>query len=100
MLLLIASHTKILIKIIKFNFKIFNFKTVRFNYHHEAILYTYQVHHELVTTIMSIYNGAKAGLLNTECKLKEDNTFQLNVGVVQGDKLAPYLFIIKILDGR
>jgi len=60
----------------------------------EAILLAYQIPQELVSAIMSIYNGAKAGLLNTEGKLEEDNTFKLNVGVLQGDTLAPYLFII------
>jgi hypothetical protein len=60
----------------------------------EAILLAYQIPQELVSAIMTIYNGAKAGLLNTEGKLEEDNTFKLNVGVLQGDTLAPYLFII------
>ena len=60
----------------------------------EAILYAYQVPAELVQAIMSIYNGAKAGLYDTNGELLEENTFNLSVGVLQGDTLAPYLFVI------
>ena len=60
----------------------------------EAILYAYQVPVELVQAIMSIYNGAKAGLFDAEGQLFDENTFNLSVGVLQGDTLAPYLFVI------
>ena len=60
----------------------------------EAILYAYQVPEELVQAIMSIYNGAKAGLRDSEGQVYDENTFNLSVGVLQGDTLAPYIFII------
>ena len=60
----------------------------------EAILYAYQVPNKLVQAIMSIYNGAKAGLRDSDGQLQDENTFNLSVGVLQGDTLAPYLFII------
>ena len=60
----------------------------------EAILYAYQVPYQLVQAIMSIYNGAKAGLRDSDGQLQDENTFNLSVGVLQGDTLAPYLFII------
>ena len=59
----------------------------------EAILYAYQVPEELLQAIMSIYEGAKAGLRDPEGQLNDQNTFNLSVGVLQGDTLAPYLFI-------
>ena len=63
----------------------------------EAILYAYGVPAELVLAIMSIYTGAKAGLRDMEGQVGEDSSFNLSVGVLQGDTLAPYLFII-VLD--
>jgi hypothetical protein len=60
----------------------------------EAILYAYQVPSELVQAIMSIYYGAKAGLMDSDGQLLDENTFSLSVGVLQGDTLAPYIFII------
>jgi hypothetical protein len=60
----------------------------------EAILYAYQVPTELVQAIMSIYHGAKAGLYDSEGQLFDENTFNLGIGVLQGDTLAPYLFVI------
>ena len=60
----------------------------------EAILYAYQVPSDLVLAIMSVYHGAKAGVLNSDGQLEDDNTFNLNTGVLQGDTLAPYLFVI------
>jgi hypothetical protein len=60
----------------------------------EAILYAYQVPTELVQAIMSIYHGAKAGLYDSEGQLFDKNTFNLSIGVLQGDTLAPYLFVI------
>ena len=60
----------------------------------EAILYAYQVPEELVQAIMSIYHGAKAGLRDSEDQFLDENTFKLSIGVLQGDTLAPYIFII------
>ena len=60
----------------------------------EAILCAYQVPNDLVQAIMSIYNGAKAGLFDEDGQLLDDNIFDLSVGVLQGDTLAPYLFVI------
>jgi len=60
----------------------------------EAILYAYQVPSELVQAIMSIYYGAKAGLMDSDGQLLDENTFSLSVGVLQGDTLVPYIFII------
>jgi hypothetical protein len=60
----------------------------------EAILYAYQVPTELVQAIMSIYHGTKAGLYDSEGQLFDENTFNLSIGVLQGDTQAPYLFVI------
>jgi hypothetical protein len=60
----------------------------------ETILYAYQVPKDLVEAIMSIYHGAKAGLCNPDATILDENTFLLSIGVLQGDTLAPYLFII------
>jgi hypothetical protein len=49
---------------------------------------------ELVQAVMSIYNGAKAGLRDADDQFNDDATFNLSVGVLQGDTLAPYLFVI------
>ena len=60
----------------------------------EAILVAYQVPTELVAAIMSMYCGARAGIQNEDGEVVDDNQFDLSVGVLQGDTLAPYLFII------
>ena len=60
----------------------------------EANLYAYQIPTSLVPAVMSIYNGAKAGLYDSEGELLDENTFNLSVGVLQGDTLAPYIFVI------
>ena len=60
----------------------------------EAILFAYQVPTELVAAIMSMYCGARAGIQNVDGEVVDDNQFDLSVGVLQGDTLAPYLFII------
>ena len=43
---------------------------------------------------MSIYNGTKAGLRDSNGQLQDEYSFNLSVSVLQGDTLAPYLFII------
>jgi hypothetical protein len=58
-----------------------------------AILYAYGVPAELVLAIMSIYNGAKAGLRGVDDQVSDESSFSLSVGVLQGDTLAPYIFI-------
>jgi hypothetical protein len=59
-----------------------------------AILYAYGVPAELVLAIVSIYNGAKAGLRDVDDQVSDESSFSLSVGVLQGDTLAPYIFII------
>ena len=41
-----------------------------------------------------MYCGARAGIQNEDGEVVDDNQFDLSVGVLQGDTLAPYLFII------
>ena len=60
----------------------------------EAILYAYQFPAELVKAIMSVYEEANAGLRDTSEVVNCTTTFDLSVGVLQGDTLAPYLCII------
>ena len=60
----------------------------------EAILYAYQVPKELVLAIMSVYRGAQAVILDDNGDFSEDSKIDLNVGVLQGDTLAPFLFIL------
>eukprot|EP01035_Chromulina_nebulosa_P038333 gene38333-51774_t len=62
----------------------------------EAILYAYQVPKQLVDAIMSLYKGAKAGIQNEVGDIEDEDAFDLSVGVLQGDTLAPYLFVIVI----
>ena len=69
------------------------FDSVKWSYI-EAILKAYCVPTILIRAIMSIYYGAKAQV-NTQFGLSPD-TIDLSVGVLQGDTLAPYLFIIVI----
>ena len=59
----------------------------------ENILYAYCVPEELVKAIMSLYYGAKATVrFNNDLS----EYFDLGVGVLQGDTLAPFLFILVI----
>ena len=60
----------------------------------EAILIAYQVPLELVAAIMSMYCGAQAGIQNEDGEVVDENRIDLSVGVLQGDTLAPYLFVI------
>lgn len=60
----------------------------------ESILLSYDLPLELVRAIMSLYKGAKAQVA-TKDGITEP--FNLSVGVLQGDTLAPYIFII-VLD--
>jgi hypothetical protein len=62
----------------------------------EAILYAYDIPKELVQAIMSLYRGAKAGVKCDNVPFNLEETFDLSVGVLQGDTLAPYLFVIVI----
>jgi len=59
----------------------------------KAILISYNVPDIIVNAIMSIYIGAKAAV-STSDGISEQ--FDLSVGVLQGDTLAPYLFVIVI----
>jgi hypothetical protein len=69
------------------------FDSIDWNYI-ENILIAYDVPKEIVDAVMSVYYGAKAAV-------KYDGSiseyFDLGVGVLQGDTLAPYLFVI-VLD--
>jgi hypothetical protein len=47
-----------------------------------AILYAYGVPAELVLAIMSIYNGAKAGLRDVDDQVSDESSFSLSVGVL------------------
>jgi hypothetical protein len=57
-----------------------------------AILLHYNVHVTLVDAIMSLYVGARAKVRYDTDKFTD--FINLSVGVLQGDTLAPYLFII------
>ena len=57
-----------------------------------AILLHYNVPAFLVDSIMSLYHGAKAKVRYDTGKFTD--FIDLSVGVLQGDTLAPYLFII------
>ena len=69
------------------------FDSIDWNYI-DNILLAYDVPNEIVDAVMSVYYGAKAAV-------KYNGTisdyFDLGVGILQGDTLAPYLFII-VLD--
>jgi hypothetical protein len=69
------------------------FDSIDWNYI-ENILLSYGVPNELVEAIMSIYYGAKAAV---KANGNISDSFDLGVGVLQGDTLAPYLFVI-VLD--
>jgi len=68
------------------------FDSVDWNYI-ENILYSYDVPAEIINAIMSLYYGAKAAV-KLDGSISE--FFDLGVGVLQGDTLAPYLFVIVI----
>jgi Reverse transcriptase (RNA-dependent DNA polymerase) len=60
-----------------------------------AVLSHYNIPEELVTADISIYNGAQA---KVRCNNDQFTCYiDLNIGVLQGDTLAPYLFVI-VLD--
>ena len=69
------------------------FDSVDWNYI-ENILLAYDVPKALVDAVMSLYYGAQASV-KVGSSLSEP--FDLGVGVLQGDTLAPYLFVI-VLD--
>jgi len=59
---------------------------VKWNYL-ETILRLYGIPEQLIRAILSLYNGAR-----TQYSLTDP--FYLTKGVLQGDTLAPYLFVI------
>ena len=69
------------------------FDSVDWNYI-ENILISYDVPIETVDAVMSVYYGATAAV-KSDGDISE--FFDLGVGVLQGDTLAPYLFVI-VLD--
>ena len=60
-----------------------------------AVLLHYNVPEELVAAVMSMYNGAQAKVRYNNDQFT--NYIDLSIGVLQGDTLAPYLFVI-VLD--
>ena len=68
------------------------FDSVDWNYI-ENILISYDVPTEIVDAVMSVYYGAKAAV---KFEGGISDSFDLGVGVLQGDTLAPYLFVIVI----
>ena len=66
-----------------------------FDYMHrgkmEQILLTYGLHKETVTAIMMLYRNLKVQVCLPE---GDTDFFDIVAGVLQGDTLAPYLFII------
>ena len=60
----------------------------------EAILYAYHVPSDLVRAVMSAYHGVPAVILNTDGEVTNEAKSNLSVGVLQGDTLAPFLFIL------
>jgi exonuclease III len=69
------------------------FDSVKWTYI-EAILAAYAVPPLLINAIMALYRGASA-TVSTQFGLSPES-IDLSVGVLQGDTLAPYLFIIVI----
>ena len=68
------------------------------------ILQTYGIPEELVVAIDVTYKGTKTKVLSPDGKTEP---FEISSGVLQGDMLAPYLFIIvlyyalrKAINGR
>ena len=59
----------------------------------ENILLSYDVPIEVVDAVMSVYYGATAAV-KSDVDISE--FFDLGVGVLQGDTLAPYLFVLVI----
>ena len=66
------------------------FDSVKWNYL-ETILRLYGIPEQLIRAILSLYNGAQARV-RTQDSLTDP--FYLTKGVLQGDTLAPYLFVI------
>jgi hypothetical protein len=84
-----TKHAKLIAVFIDFSKA---FDSVSWNYI-ENILLAYDVPKQLCKAIMSLYYGAKASV-----KINDTTTdfFDLGVGVLQGDTLAPYLFVIVV----
>ena len=59
----------------------------------KAILISYQVPQLLVNSVMSLYEGARARVKTPDGL---SDVFDLLRGVLQGDTLAPYLFIVVV----
>ena len=68
------------------------FESVDWNYI-ENIIISYDVPTEIVDAVMSVYYGAKAAV---KFEGGISDYFDLGVGVLRGDTLAPYLFVIVI----
>ncbi len=68
------------------------FDSVKWNYI-KSILISYNIPIKLVNAIMSIYDGATAKVCTND---GISDNIDLNTGVLQGDTLAPYIFVIVI----
>ena len=58
-----------------------------------AILSAYGIPDETISAIKCMYDNSKAFVATTD---GDTDTFDINVGVLQGDTLAPFLFIIVV----
>ena len=59
----------------------------------EEVLYNYGLSTKIVTAVMSMYSGTAARVVTADgCSAD----FQVEAGVLQGDTLAPYLFVIVV----
>ena len=57
------------------------------------ILTAYSIPEKLVSAIKSVYNNTKAKVCSPD---GETDYFEINAGVMQGDTLAPFLFIVAL----
>ena len=59
----------------------------------EEVLYNYGLSTKIVTAVMSMYSGTAAQVVTADgCSAD----FEVEAGVLQGDTLAPYLFVVVV----
>ena len=61
----------------------------------EQILLTYGLPKEIIAAIMMLYKNKKLKVFSPD---RDTDYFDIEAGVLQGDTLAPYLFIITSID--
>ena len=59
----------------------------------DSILHAYGIPSRLRNAVMALYYGAKVGVTTAD---GEADPFNLSAGVLQGDTLAPYLFVLVV----